>query len=230
MSSQYVVHISEIPAGVTESDVKKYFKEKLDIDVRVGTMRAVKNTEIPLQWARVDLRNDESYQRAIEELRFPQFVQGITSRLLPNDRDIIAKDIAEKNVFVKGLDKMKYDNEELYDLFRQFGEIDASKVSKTVRKEDAKIISESNGYGFVKFKDANKAKEIVESVKLDDPEIKIEPYLKERKKAASNNLYVKNFPADYDEAKLQEMFVKYGEISSVKVMVDENSGKKFGYV
>ena len=230
MSSSYTVHISEIPAGVTETDIKKYFKEKLDVDVKIGHYKPVKNAEIPLMWARVNFITDEAYQKAIEELRFPQFVEGISSRLLPNDRDIISKDITEKNVFVKGLDKEKYDNEELYDLFKQYGAIDASKVSKTVKKDNEKIVAESNGYGFVKFSDAEKAKEVVAKIQLDDPSIVVEPFSKERKRIVSNNLYIKNFPAAYDESQLQELFAKYGEITSAKVMVDENSGKKFGYV
>lgn len=229
-STNYVVHISEIPEGVKEADIKNYFKQKLDIEVRVGTIRQVKNTEIPLQWARVDLRTDEAYQKAIEELRFPQFVPGISSRLLPNDRDIISKDIAEKNVFVKGLDKVKYDNDEFYELFKQFGAIDASKVSKTVRKEDNKIVSESNGYGFIKFADKDQARVVLENAKLEDPRIVVEPYLKERKKPVSNNLYVKNFPTEFDEERLKDLFTKYGEITSVKIISDEASGKKFGYV
>jgi RNA recognition motif-containing protein len=49
-------------------------------------------------------------------------------------------------------------------------------------------------------------------------------------KAQPNNLYVKNFSNDVDEAILADMFQKYGEIASVKVMVDPATGKKFGYV
>lgn len=229
-TTSYIVHISEIPEGVTETDLKKFFKDALDIEIRVGTMRSVKNSEIPLQWARVDLRNDETYRRAMNEIKFPKFVPGISSRLLPNDRDIITKDITETNVFVKGLDKGKYDNQDLHDLFKQFGEIDASKVSKTIKKEDSKIIAESNGYGFVKFKDKEIAKLVVENSKLDDPEIVVEPYVKERKKVTSNNLYVKNFPSDYDDDRLRDLFSKHGEITSTKVMVDETTGRKFGYV
>lgn len=226
-----VVHISEIPNTVKEADIKQYFKDKLDVEVRVGTMRPVKNKEIPLQWARVDFRTPEAYNKAIEELRFPAFAEGVTSRLLPNDREIIAKDIAEKNVFVKGLDKMKYDNEELYDLFKQFGEIDASKISKTIKKDDAnKFTVESNGYGFIKFNEKEKAKEVLEKAKLEDPNIVVEPYLKEKKQTQANNLYVKNFSDEVDEDVLRKLFEKYGEIRSVKVMKDENLDKKFGFV
>lgn len=226
----YVVHISEIPASVREADIKQYFKDKLGVDVRVGTIRAVRKQEIPLQWARVDFRTPEAYERAIEEQRFPTFVEGHSSRLLPNDREILTKDIAEKNLFVKGLDKVKYDHEELFDIFKQFGDIDACKLSKTVKKEDNKIVSKSNGYGFVKFRDSDKAKEVLEKAKFEDPNIVVEPYLKERKKPLSNNLYVRNFSEEVTEVVLKEIFERFGEITSVKVMADETTGKKFGFV
>jgi len=226
----FIVHISEIPHGVSENDIKKYFKDRMGIDVKIGHLRPVKNKEIPLQWARVDLWSFENYERAVEEQRFPTFLEGHQSRLLPNDRDIISKDIAEKNIFVKGLDKVKYDNEELYELFKQFGAIDASKISKTVKSEGGNIISTSNGYGFVKFNDADKAKEVLENTKFDDEGIVLESYMKDRKKPDSNNLYVKNFENSVTEDTLREIFSKYGDITSVKVMQDEASGRKFGYV
>lgn len=229
-STSTVVHISEIPLSVKESDIKNYFKEKVGADVRIGTMRAVKNKDIPLQWARVDFRTPEFYQRAIEEQRFPTFVEGIQSRLLPNDREIISKEIAEKNVFIKGLDKVRYDHEELYEVFKQYGLIDACKVSKTVKQENNKFVSNSNGYGFVKFNDKDVAMAVYKEAKLADPNIVIEPYLKERKKPQPNNLYVKNFSNDVDEAVLTEIFEKYGEIASVKVILDPATNKKFGYV
>ena len=229
-SSSTVVHISEIPISVKEADIKQYFKDKMGAEVRVGTIRAVKNKDIPLQWARVDFRTAEFYQRAIEEHRFPTFVEGIQSRLLPNDREIISKEIAEKNVFIKGLDKVKYDHEELYELFKQFGLIDACKVSKTVTQDNSKFVSNSNGYGFVKFADKDIARAVFQEAKLADPNIVIEPYLKERKKSQPNNLYVKNFSNDVDETILAEIFQKYGEITSVKVILDPATGKKFGYV
>merc|ERR1739847_249605 len=45
------------------------------------------------------------------------------------------------------------------------------------------------------------------------------------------NVYVKNINDEYDEAKLNEMFQKYGKISSVKVMKsDDGKSKGFGFV
>ena len=82
----------------------------------------------------------------------------------------------------------------------------------------------------MKFADKDIARAVFQEAKLADPNIVIEPYLKERKKAQPNNLYVKNFSNDVDETILVEIFQKYGEIASVKVILDPATGKKFGYV
>jgi RNA recognition motif-containing protein len=46
-----------------------------------------------------------------------------------------------------------------------------------------------------------------------------------------NNLYVKNFPKDFNENDLRKLFEKYGEIASTLISRDENGiSKGFGFV
>jgi RNA recognition motif-containing protein len=46
-----------------------------------------------------------------------------------------------------------------------------------------------------------------------------------------NNIYVKNFPKDFNENDLKKLFEKYGEISSTLISRDENGfSKGFGFV
>jgi polyadenylate-binding protein len=45
------------------------------------------------------------------------------------------------------------------------------------------------------------------------------------------NVFVKNFPEEWDEAKLSEVFGAHGEISSIAIMTkDDGKGKGFGFV
>eukprot|EP00350_Pseudokeronopsis_sp_OXSARD2_P011512 CAMPEP_0170541246 /NCGR_PEP_ID=MMETSP0211-20121228/1027_1 /TAXON_ID=311385 /ORGANISM="Pseudokeronopsis sp., Strain OXSARD2" /LENGTH=75 /DNA_ID=CAMNT_0010843903 /DNA_START=582 /DNA_END=809 /DNA_ORIENTATION=+ len=46
---------------------------------------------------------------------------------------------------------------------------------------------------------------------------------------AFNNVYVKNFPEDWDDARLRDLFGQYGEISSCVIMVSDQN-LKFGFV
>ena len=42
-----------------------------------------------------------------------------------------------------------------------------------------------------------------------------------------NNIYVKNFPATYTEVELREIFSKFGEISSLHMVKNENGSTSF---
>mmetsp|Transcript_30593 Transcript_30593/g.30053 ORF Transcript_30593/g.30053 Transcript_30593/m.30053 type:complete len:84 (+) Transcript_30593:585-836(+) len=46
---------------------------------------------------------------------------------------------------------------------------------------------------------------------------------------AFNNVYVKNFPMEWDEAKVRELFGQYGSISSCVLMVSDQN-LKFAFV
>lgn len=72
-------------------------------------------------------------------------------------------------------------------------------------------------------------------------QVVVEPFKKGHKTEVQwTNLYVKNFPLDWDEAKLREMFAPFGEIKSVRVEVYsgeeakekgvEGKSKGFGFV
>ena len=43
------------------------------------------------------------------------------------------------------------------------------------------------------------------------------------------NVYVKNFPEEYDEEQFRELFETYGTIVSLKLMSDMSTGKSKGF-
>jgi len=45
----------------------------------------------------------------------------------------------------------------------------------------------------------------------------------------NTNIYVGNIPYSADEGSLRELFVKHGEVESVKVITDRDSGKSKGF-
>jgi len=138
---------------------------------------------------------------------------------------------------VRKLDKELIDNDSLFSEFSKIGNVVCSKVSKTMKKagENAPVVCESNGYGYVRFDtvdEAKKAVEILNGKKIGDSEIIVELYDKEAKtKMAYNNLYVKEFPLEWSEDDLRKNFEKYGELGSITVVKDEDGKSKgFGFV
>jgi polyadenylate-binding protein len=90
----------------------------------------------------------------------------------------------------------------------------------------------SNGYGFVCFENEEDAKKLIgvgafEAVQAIQFQIKDPKTIKNK----FNNIYVKNFDQAWDEAKLREMFGKFGTISSVFIKSDpKNEERKFAFI
>lgn len=45
-----------------------------------------------------------------------------------------------------------------------------------------------------------------------------------------NNIYVKNFPASWDEKMLKELFGQYGEIQSTMIQTDPKINMKYAFI
>jgi len=152
------------------------------------------------------------------------------------------------NVYVKNFGEAM-DSDKLSAVFAAYGEIISAKV---MVDENGK----SKGFGFVAFKDHEDAAKAVE--KLNDAEVpdgkpdqkftvcraqkkserqaelkrRYEVYKAERiQRYQGVNLYVKNLEDSITDDALRKNFEQYGNITSAKVMCDENSRSKgFGFV
>merc|ERR1719352_21922 len=132
------------------------------------------------------------------------------------------------NIFVKNLDS-NIDNKALYDTFSLFGNILSCKVAC---ESDGK----SKGYGFVHFESEDSAKQAIERVngmQIGEKTVTVEKYLKTTERDSEpkdfTNLYVKNMPRSWDEAKIKEVFEEYGKVTSTLVQKDPK-GRSFAFV
>lgn len=148
------------------------------------------------------------------------------------------------NVFVKNIE-ISLSDDEFHALFSPFGAITSSSLS---RDPDGK----SKGFGFVNFESHELATKAVDE--LNDIEVKGQKIyvgraqtkrerLEELKRLHENsrlekiakyqgvNLFVKNLDDSIDSAKLEQEFAPFGNITSARVMIDEqNKSKGFGFV
>lgn len=83
-----------------------------------------------------------------EDIRYHEFA-GQMCRILPFDKELLKKAEQGSNLFVKGL-KSEWNHKQLFELFKQYGEIISCRVS-------IKENFESRKYGFVLFHRADAA-------------------------------------------------------------------------
>lgn len=148
-----------------------------------------------------------------------------------------------KKIFVKNFSP-EWDECDLLTTFECIGSVETVKISE----ENGK----SNGYGFVVFNNHYTAKRAVQhmngkeigglkliverfqnkserdSLKSNSLEY-VEKML--QKSVQLNNLYIKNLPINMSEDQLTELFERFGDIISVKIVFDEKGvSKGFGFV
>ncbi|XAR48631.1 hypothetical protein NMG60_11031511 [Bertholletia excelsa] len=149
------------------------------------------------------------------------------------------------NIYVKNLSESTTD-EDLHKIFGKYGPITSTVIMREVN-------GKSRCFGFVNFKSPDAAAAAVENVNgtsINDDKVlfvgraqrkaereaelraKFEQERNSRfEKLQGANLYLKNLDDSINDEKLQELFSKFGTITSCKVMVDsQGSSKGFGFV
>merc|ERR1719498_1317328 len=184
-------------------------------------------TRKSLGYAYVNYHNVADAERALDTLNYSQ-IKGRSCRIMWSHRDPAMRKAGQGNIFVKNLDS-NIDNKALYDTFSLFGNILSCKVAC---ESDGK----SKGYGFVHFESEDSAKQAIERVngmQIGENTVTVEKYTKvtdrDTEPKEFTNLYVKNMPRSWDEAKIKEVFGEYGTVTSTLVQKDPK-GRTFAFV
>merc|ERR1711904_337941 len=163
----------------------------------------------------------------LDTLNYSQ-IKGRSCRIMWSHRDPAMRKAGQGNIFVKNLDA-NIDNKALYDTFSLFGNILSCKVAC---ESDGK----SKGYGFVHFESEDSAKQAIERVngmQIGEKTVSVEKYMKATDRDTEpkdfTNLYVKNMPKSWDEAKVKEMFAEFGTVT-LTLMQKDPKGRFFAFV
>lgn len=185
-------------------------------------------TRVSLGYAYVNYHSVADAESALEKLNYSK-IRGRSCRIMWSHRDPNLRKTGNSNVFVKNLDK-NIDNKALFDTFSLFGNILSCKVSTDAN-------GKSKGYGFVHYKSGDSAKQAVERVngmQIGEKTVYVGEFQSRQDREKPEivnftNLYVKNFPHDWDENKVKEVFEKYGTITSAAVQKDKK-GRPYAFV
>mmetsp|Transcript_62384 Transcript_62384/g.136368 ORF Transcript_62384/g.136368 Transcript_62384/m.136368 type:complete len:590 (+) Transcript_62384:155-1924(+) len=218
------LYVGDLHPDVTEAMLYEIFNAVGP----VGSIRVCRNsvTRKSLGYGYVNFHNVSDAERALETLNYSN-IKGRACRVMWSQRDPSLRKSGLGNIFVKNLDK-NIDNKALFDTFSLFGKILSCKVALDAN-------GKSRGYGFVHYETEEAAKQAIESVngmQIGDLTVEVCTFVKRDERdpnAGYTNLYIKNFPQEWDEPKLLEMFKPFGKITSSVVMEDK-LGRKFAFV
>merc|ERR1712193_315689 len=226
------LYVGDLAKDVTEA----MLFEKFSSAGPVLSIRVCRDmiSRMSLGYAYVNFQQPADAERALDTMNF-DVLKGKPIRIMWSQRDPSLRRSGVGNVFIKNLDKT-IDNKAMYDTFSAFGNILSCKVAQDMSN------GESKGYGFVHFETEEAALNAIQKVNgmlLNGKKVFVGRFVprKERevelgeKARRFTNVYIKNINEEYDEGRLNEMFQKYGKISSVKIMKsEEGKSKGLGFV
>jgi polyadenylate-binding protein len=172
-------------------------------------------TRRSLGYAYVNFHQMADAERALDTMNFSE-IQGKPCRIMWSQRDPSLRRSGVGNIFVKNLNET-IDNKQLYDTFSLFGNILSCKVVTD------KATGTSKGYGYVHYESGESARAAIEKLDgmlIDGQEVQVGEFMARTVRPGQNdftNLYVKNIPYEWDDAKLHDEFAKFGEVVSAVI-------------
>eukprot|EP00437_Effrenium_voratum_P058442 CAMPEP_0181504302 /NCGR_PEP_ID=MMETSP1110-20121109/57431_1 /TAXON_ID=174948 /ORGANISM="Symbiodinium sp., Strain CCMP421" /LENGTH=599 /DNA_ID=CAMNT_0023633169 /DNA_START=78 /DNA_END=1877 /DNA_ORIENTATION=+ len=181
-----------------------------------------------LGYGYVNFHNVSDAERALDTLNYSS-IKGRSCRIMWSQRDPSLRKSGAGNIYVKNLDK-NIDNKALYDTFSLFGNILSCKVATDPT-------GNSYGYGFVHYETEEASKQAIEKVDgmmIGERTVQVCLFQKRDEKDGVDkenftNIYVKNFPSEWDDDKLMSIFSEFGPVASHALRKDAK-GRAFAFV
>ena len=230
-SSTASLYVGELDPSVSEAMLFEIFNQIGP----VASIRVCRDvvTKRSLGYAYINFHNTADGERALIELNYSP-IKGRPCRIMWSQRDPSLRRAGAGNIFIKNLDPA-IDNKDLHDTFSTFGKILSCKIAT----DD---FGASKGYGFVHFETTHAAESAIKNVNgmlLNDRKVFVGLHVPKQDrqskadelKANFTNIYVKNIDLEATETEFEDLFKKYGSITSATLSKDsEGKSRGFGFV
>ncbi|SPO39904.1 probable PAB1 - mRNA polyadenylate-binding protein [Pseudozyma flocculosa] len=224
------LYVGELDPAVTEAMLFEIF----NMIGPVASIRVCRDavTRRSLGYAYVNFLNSADGERALEQLNY-SLIRGRPCRIMWSQRDPALRRTGQGNIFIKNLDG-NIDNKALHDTFAAFGNILSCKVAVG---ENGSL-----GYGFVHYETAEAADAAIKHVNgmlLNDKKVYVGHHIPKKERIAKieearskfTNVYCKNIDLEVTQEQFEELFTKFGEVTSCVLSVDdEGKSRGFGFV
>ncbi|KAL2900808.1 putative RNA-binding protein 46 [Bienertia sinuspersici] len=213
------VFIGRLDKDVKEEDIRKVFKEAGDI----VDLRVLMNSKTEKKFAFVRYASAEDAQRALQKFAKVE-ICGKESGATPVE--------GNDTIFLGNIDK-KWKDEDVVQLLKKIGIGKIDKVTVMVDPTNTKC---NRGFAFVEFETINDAQ--VAYMKLQEKDVfrknqklKVawaEPLkeLDEEEMLKVKTVYAEFIPSSWDEEKVRDTFVKFGEIDDIVLARNLRTSKR----
>ena len=234
VADKNILFIYDLPKSIISSTLLvKRISEVAGFEIKEPP-QIRRNQDRPFYSAIVKI-TDEKFKEISNKLKHFDIIaedKTFAVRALPFDRELTGANranIQKQNVFLKAVNK-NMNAGQLEQALKDLTGDDIKSLKISLNGDHT-----SRGYGFALFSSQEAAKKALELKNIEGFEVL--PYNPKKEKDMRriyNNIYVKNFPASWDEAELKELFGKYGPIFSLKVLTakkDEQSPEsKYAFI
>ncbi|AAS54612.1 AGR122Cp [Eremothecium gossypii ATCC 10895] len=222
------LYVGELEPTVSEALLYDIFSPIGSVSSIRVCRDAITNTS--LGYAYVNFHDHEAGPKAIEQLNYT-LIKGKPCRIMWSQRDPSLRKKGSGNIYIKNLHPA-IDNKSLHETFSTFGNILSCKVATDEN-------GVSRGFGFVHFENESDARDAIEAVDgmlMNDQEVYVALHVSkkdrqsklEEVKAKFTNVYVKNIDQETSQEEFEELFGKYGKITSA-VLEKDSEGKLRGF-
>jgi polyadenylate-binding protein len=209
------LYVGDLDVDATEADLYEKFS-------KFGTIMSIhvcrdSVTRQSLGYAYVNFQNKTDAQGAMQDLNYEPLSDKAGSRplrIMWSERDPSKRRNPAGNIFIKNLNK-DITNKQLYDTCSQIGPIKSVRIP--VDQE-----GHSKGYGYVQFENEKHAEDAIAKLNgrtIEGNKVTVAAYIPRSERVKSTelmftNVFVKNVPLDWDQAKFVEVCAKFGTVTS----------------
>lgn len=221
-----VLVISDLAENVNEQDLN-IFLEQFKDSILVTQYNRSRSEFLggKANSATIIFKEFKEAERAKYELNMRK-LKGKTVRITWHERDSTLRYSNQENVYIKNI-PLNVTPRQFYEYFYTFGEIVSAKL---VEDEEGNHL----GYGYVHYSTVeakNKCiKEANEKEVWPGDKLVVENFQKKQERGGvstmnpNKSIFMKNFPADYDEKKIKELIGNV-KVSWMKIMIDPKDRK-----